>query len=288
MEPNTERRTHQPKLPNGKLNLPEDLEAMSAVRLAQSMEDALEHMTEETYDETVISAYLDELDKKAPMPEMPSTDDAWKTFRKRSKEASYVFGDPLPKRSTRFRRALRVSMIAAIMVVVLFGAMVVAQAAGVDVFGSVARWTEETFHFSISADNSTDTKWFDGQKELDAAGIDKDFLPTRIPDGYTLEDIQITELSGQTDVYAVFSNSDRSTFDILISIYRNPADIETQIFEKDDIQVQTHQVDDKTVYLFYNLGVMNAVCQYRNVIYSIAGDLSQESVLELIHSIGDD
>ena len=89
MEPNTERRTHQPKLPNGKLNLPEDLEAMSAVRLAQSMEDALEHMTEETYDETVISAYLDELDKKAPMPEMPSTDDAWKTFRKRSKEASY-------------------------------------------------------------------------------------------------------------------------------------------------------------------------------------------------------
>ena len=184
---------------------------------------------------------------------------------------------------------LRVLLVAAIMAAVLLGTLMVAQAVGIDVFGAIARWTDETFWFSAPEDEAA-APWFaDRQEELDFIGLSEEFLPSWIPEGYTLEgDIQLVNIPGQTEVYAVFSNADHSTFDILVAVYDNPVDIETQIFEKDDSQVQICQVNGKTVYLFYNLGLTNAVFQYQNIVYSVVGDLSQEMVLDLFNSIGDD
>ena len=287
MEGKTEHCTNQPKLPNGNPNFPENLESMSADQIAQAMEDSLDHMTEETYDEAVISAYLDALDKKAPMPDMQSTDEAWAEFQKRFEDASLVVGAPSSKRPVRFRRLLRTGLVAAIVVVCLFGAMIVAQAAGIDVFGAVARWSEETFQFSVSEDE-TATAWFAGhQAELDAVGLSEEFLPTWIPEGYVVGDIQSYGFPEWIDIYIPFNGSENhSTFDILISIYNDPGVIGDAIFEKDSTDVQTFQVNGKNVYLFENLGVKNAVCQDQNVVYSIQGNLSQDEIQNILASIG--
>ena len=288
MESNTERRTNQPKLPNGHLDFSEELDAMSVSQLAQAMEDALEDMTEETYDEALLSAYLDALDQKAPMPDMLDTDEAWRAFQKKVEDASLAVGAFSPKRPARFRRVVRTGLVAAIMVAVLFGMMVAAQAAGVDVFGAVARWTEETFRFNVSEDH-TAAGWFaDYQEELDAAGLSEEYLPTWVPEGYEVTDLQIQELNRGIDIYILYSGENGSAFDLLISIYNEAEAMEQHIFEKEDTPVQTIQVGIKTVYLFENLGVQNAVCQDQNVIYSLLGDLSQNLIEDIFASIGDE
>ena len=287
MESNTERRTNQPKLPNGHLDFSEELDAMSVSQLAQAMEDALEDMTEETYDEALLSAYLDALDQKAPMPDMLDTDEAWRAFQKKVEDASLAVGAFSPKRPARFRRVVRTGLVAAIMVAVLFGMMVAAQAAGVDVFGAVARWTEETFQFHVTGDHTVD-RWFaDYQDKLDAAELSEEYLPTWIPGGYTVTDLQIQEINKSKDIYILYSDENGTAFDLLISIYDDPEAMELSFFEKDDTPVQTIQVGVKTIYLFENLGIQNAICQVQNVIYSLSGDISQNLIEDIFTSIGD-
>lgn len=56
------------------------LAEMPASQVAQEMEQALGTMTPETYDAAIIDAYLDELERKAPMPEFPEEKTAWDAF----------------------------------------------------------------------------------------------------------------------------------------------------------------------------------------------------------------
>lgn len=182
--------------------------------------------------------------------------------------------------------ARRVGLVAAV-VAAIFGLMITVQAAGVDVFGAIARWTEETFHFNVSGADGN-TAWFsDYQEELDAAGLSEEYLPTWVPEGYEVTDLQIQEINKSKDIYILYSGENGTAFDLLISIYNEAEAMEQHIFEKDDTPVQTIQVGIKTVYLFENLGVQNAVCQDQNVIYSLLGDLSQNLIEDIFASIGD-
>lgn len=83
----------------------------------------------------------------------------------------------------------RIGLVAAV-VAAIFGLMITVQAAGVNVFGAIARWTDETFHFSVQ-ENGEGAAWYSGyQDDLDAAGLREGLMPTWIPEGYTLEDVQ--------------------------------------------------------------------------------------------------
>ena len=75
----------------------ESLEAMSPVELAEALELALDSMTEETYDPAVIDAYLDALDRKAPMPPVPDTEAAFQDFQPK---ASLLWTSPPPAAGT--------------------------------------------------------------------------------------------------------------------------------------------------------------------------------------------
>ena len=53
-----------------------ELEQLSPEELAQAMEQALDDMTEDTYDQAVIHAYLDALGATAPMPAAPDVEES--------------------------------------------------------------------------------------------------------------------------------------------------------------------------------------------------------------------
>lgn len=105
-----------------------DLDAMSAVELAEELELIWGKMDEETYDEKIIDMYLDALDRKVPMPNHPDADTAYDLFLK-----ARGF-EPEKGRRRDFRFVLRAALAAVIAAALLFGAMVTVQAAGVDVF----------------------------------------------------------------------------------------------------------------------------------------------------------
>ena len=279
----------QPKNPHGVVPSRKELDAMSEEELSRALEEAFDSMTDETYDDDIISAYLEALDRKDPIVNMPDVDKEISEFWNGVSSAippEFIRAAP-PKKRTGLRRIFHTGLVPAIMVPVLFGVMVAAQAAGVGVFGAVARWTEETFHFNVSgADGST--AWFaDYQEELDAAGLSEEYLPTWVPEGYEATDLQIQELNKSKDIYILYSGENGTAFDLLISIYNEAEAMEQHIFEKDDTPVQTIQAGDKTIYLIENLGLQSAVCQNGNVIYSLTGNLSQNSIEDIFTSIGD-
>ena len=258
---------------------PQGLAQLSPEDLAQAMEQALDEMTEDTYDQAVIDAYLDALDDKVPMPETPDVGEAYNQFQ------SMLTGalPPRPKRGGKvLRMALRVFMAAAF----LFGCLMVAQASGVDVFGAVARWTDETFHFEVQEDHTTSDWYVPYQEQLESVGLDAAFMPTWIPEGYSVGEVDVDELATWTDIYIPLNSSNCSTIDCFITIYSDPEDIKHTIFEKDNRPVQPYQVNGKTVYLFHNLNIMTAVCQDENVTYTLSGDISEDTVLKFFNSIG--
>ena len=121
------------------------LEAMSVAELNSALEEALENMTEENYDPALINAYLEALDRKDPIPEIPDAEAAYAGFQERLGE---IFPGRDNKATTSIRklhRAWRVGLVAALAIICMIGAMVVAEAAGLNVFGTMAQWTDTIF-----------------------------------------------------------------------------------------------------------------------------------------------
>lgn len=274
MAENDVRSTGTPRMPDAQA-----LAQLSPEDVAQAMEQALDEMTEDTYDQAVMDAYLDALDAQAPMPEMPDVDTSYQQFQ------SMLTG-ALPSRPKRGGKVLRMTLRVFLAAAFLFSCLVAAQASGVDVFGAMARWTDETFHFEVQEDHTTSDWYVPYQEQLESVGLDAAYMPTWIPEGYTVGEVEVNELTTWTDIYIPMNNSDGSTIDCFITIYSDPEDIKHTTIEKDDRPVQEYQISDKTVYLFHNLDLMTAVCQYETVIYSLSGDLSEDMVLKFFSCIG--
>ena len=105
-------------------------------------------MTEETYDPALIDAYLAALDRKAPMPEVPDSEAAFANFKSRLRH-TFPAEDSAASPSRKVHSVWRIGLIAVLTAICLMGGMVAAQASGVDVFGAIARWTDEVFSFGI-------------------------------------------------------------------------------------------------------------------------------------------
>lgn len=113
-----------------------------------------------------------------------------------------------PKRVVRFKRVWRTALIAAVAIVCMFAIMVTAQAAGVDVFGAMARWTQDVFSFGrilpdsqVSDDpgretanqesESSSAEFTSLQEAFDAYGMTEVHEPTWLPEGYALDSLDV-------------------------------------------------------------------------------------------------
>ena len=113
-----------------------------------------------------------------------------------------------PKRVVRFKRVWRTALIAAVAIACMFAAMVTAQAAGVDVFGAMARWTQDVFSFGriapdsqVSDDPAQETKgqkaeassteFTSLQEAFDAYGMTEVHEPDCLPEEYALSRIDV-------------------------------------------------------------------------------------------------
>lgn len=260
----------------------DELEQLSPEELAQAMEQALDDMTEDTYDQAVIDAYLDALDAKTPIPEAPNVEESYGQFQAMLSQALPEEAPSKPKRrGAVLRMTLRVALVAAF----LFGCLVAAQASRLNVFGALAQWTNDTFYLETQKDHTADQPRVPYQEKYEAAGLDAAYMPTWIPDGYTVGEIEVGKLDTWTDFYIPLNNSDGSTIRFFITIFSDAKDASNQFFEKDNHPVQEYTINGNTIYLFHNLDNMVAVCQNNKVTYCLSGNLSEEMVLQFFTSI---
>lgn len=195
------------------------------------------------------------------------------------------------RRPRHTRRLRRLAVLAAILAACLLSG-IVAQAAGVDILGSIARWTDETFRFvspssaSVSGSGSTsDTGQGDtGQPQslLQSLGMESRF-PTWHPDGFFSGGLNITELNGSISAHVTFSADNRS-YSVSIVHYTQPHD-KTGTFEKDDTPVEEYDHNGQTFYILSNLDTLTATTYDGEFLTMIGGMLTREEIKAVIDSI---
>lgn len=150
---------------------------------------------------------IEQRENDCPTGSIPDVDEAWVEFQKyydvpEGDGTSLYPCGPEPNGSTnntterpsprkpRLHRCFKQALVAVVAVAAVFGGMVVAQASGIDVFGTLGRWTEDIFRFEPSNDvgGGTDSSIGDGFQEysiicdaLASIGIDESLAPTWLP-----------------------------------------------------------------------------------------------------------
>ena len=114
------------------------IDEMSAFEVAEAFEQLVQNMDEENYDPTLIDAYLDALDQKAPMPEMPSKEESYVSFQQRLVQFAPKNAVKADRPIPQFRRIKSAALVAALSIICMLGIMMVAHAAGIRAYPQIS------------------------------------------------------------------------------------------------------------------------------------------------------
>lgn len=210
---------------------PEDLGRMTTAELRDALESALDSMGEDGYDDSVVSAYLDELNRREPVPQHTSAQESYDAFKQK---LSAIIPDsgggrsPFRARRAGARRILRTGLVAAVIVAVcLLVGVMAAQAAGVDILGTLARWTDSVFTFGEIYEPESGPS---GEPGLSSTAIDtiESYLPN-VPPEFTAGEPFV-----YIDAYSIVYSINFSTFENTIQFEAvKSADKSSRLYEKD-------------------------------------------------------
>ena len=191
------------------------------------------------------------------------------------------------------------SIAAAVAILVVLGSLVTAQALGIDVFGAIARWTDETFRFTSPSQNETDPEadiqnsndqspdgeYTSLQDALDACGIKQNVIPQYLPEGFSLENVSVSTLPSDVAIDATYTSNDRR-FRFVITRYNSPETVGQAIFEKDSEDIILYEKGGVTVYIMSNNRSRTAAWMPEDlIICAIMGDLTVEEIEAIIDSM---
>lgn len=191
-------------------------------------------------------------------------------------------------RRVSFRKVARTAAIMAAAVVLCLALMVGAQAAGADVFGALARWTDDTFHFETwSAEPTYCEALHDTiQEVLDTQGILGEFAPTWYPDGYKVAGVKTSEDTLGHSIDITLLNEVESAFSIRLDQYNQNNYIDPLTFEIESGSVEDYLSNGKTYYIFTNAEMTTATFSNSTTLYRIWGELDIYEMKHMIDSIG--
>ena len=201
-----------------------------------------------------------------------------------TEEAEEADEPAMPKRTKpRYLRGLTAAAVIAL--AVLLGSFA-AKALGVDIWETVVRWTQETFHFGNQEQTETPDKeknleFSSLQEALQKANIEEKLVPTWIPDGFELTEITVQETPAR-NVYAAIYQCGDSTLKIIIRNYLNA---DPQYIEQSDDFIETYTVSNITYHLFSNYDTSRAVWIIDSYECYISGNLTVDQLKLMIDSI---
>lgn len=265
------------------------LEAMSVAELTAALGDALETMTEADWDDGLIQAYLDALDRKAPIADMPDARESYAQLQKKlegfaPETAPANPAAPRGPARLRRRRGLAVLLAAAL------AALLAVQAAGLDVLGAMARWTSEVFSLgSIRYKSAEDTpndppspedgagvEYASLQEALDAYGVTEISEPAQLPEGYVLQNIAVDCWpSGEFAGISVKYFNGVNILHIEIKTFQCTP---TMQLEKTADSVDSFEIEGVTVYIFENLNNITAAWNTEHYECYIGGTVAKSEI----------
>lgn len=175
--------------------------------------------------------------------------------------------------------------------------MVAAQAAGLDVFGALAQWTNETFHFSYNETGpametpqaqSENEDYLAIKAEVDQMGITVPVVLTWFPEGYALQEIKPSspDITEWQAINCIFLNDNDEYLFVDITKYIEDYDVSSITFEKDDQSVIQYIRDNRLFYIMSDHQYKTAAWADDGLMIDISGILKEESIKKMIDSIG--
>lgn len=175
----------------------------------------------------------------------------------------------------------RFASAAAVFVLLMFSGTVTAYALGFDPIAAIGRWNEEHFWFD---DTSVTSELSDKLAEY---GYPENTVPQWLPDGYTLESINVDKYEDSFKyIGAEFVKQTDDEIDTLLVSYTiYLGDNKKALYEKDDNNVITYAINDRVYYVMTNLDNRVIAWQNGNFEGAIMGNFTIEEAEKIIKSI---
>ena len=277
------------------------------LRTAPFLSDSQE--TSEYYD--AIEEVILRRETESPTGRLSDIDSAWAEFQQEyaspegrgqrlypDEEGSDMTANVERGKTRSIHGIFRKTGLVAAAIAAVLACMVAAQATGLDVFGSLAQWTNETFHFSYNETGpametpqaqSENEDYLAIKAEVDQMGITVPVVPTWFPEGYTLQEIipSAPDIKEFQFIHCVFSNgSDEPPLFLDIKKFVEGYDISSAVFEKDDQPVVQYISNNRLFYIMSDHQYKTAVWSDGNLMIDISGVLTEETTKKIIDSIG--
>lgn len=192
------------------------------------------------------------------------------------------------KASARWFRRIAAVAAAAVLVVVIFAATG-AEAFDFDLWGKIASWTDDFFHFADETQTTQGTEPEKAvnlelaslQEALDQHKITQKLAPTWLPDGFVFVDINIAETPKEMLISSMYEKNGQQ---LVISI-RQTIGSKPQEIEKSENLVEAYDSDGITYFIFSNYDRVQTVWIYEEFECVITGPITLDEMKTMINSI---
>lgn len=197
----------------------------------------------------------------------------------------YRVTESVPQKSASgpIRHVKQLALVAAA-IGIFMSVLVVAQAAGVDVFGAMARWTDETFHFVTTPTTNHEVDEF--CSALGEQGIPTEYAPTWILNGFEAEEPQTVVAKRYTAVSTRFVDGENEYL-FTVTRYNSTDDVNFTDYEKKRGDAIPHMNGKQLFYIFDNTdSTMATWYNGDDLTIMICGQISTDDMKSIIDSIG--
>ena len=182
-----------------------------------------------------------------------------------------------------------VAAVLAIVLILVVGTSVTAEAFHVDIWGKFANWTKEIFQFTDTPQGTTAAnpeKEYSAelkslQDALDKINITQKLIPTWLPEGYVETNLRVTESPRVRNINA---NYEKNGSELIIKI-RQTIGVQAPQVEKNDDFLELYVVDGVEYYIFSNTETLQAAWSIGEFECGISGKITLEEMKAMINSI---
>ena len=182
-----------------------------------------------------------------------------------------------------------VAAVLAIVLILVVGTSITAEALHIDIWGNFANWTKEIFQFTDTPQGTTaanpekenNMELASLQAALDQHKITEKIVPTWMPEGYKSTDLKIVNTPRVLNISAIYEkNGER----LIIKIRQTIGVPATQVEKNDDL-LEIYVVDGVEYYIFSNTETLQAAWSIGEFECVISGKITLEEMKAMINSI---
>lgn len=272
-------------------NLRKELQMENPKALLERLENIVE--TEAVDDIELLSALLDVLDERVPLQEADEDPAEGLTRLKEDYASIFELGEadrgeaPVARTPKVFRGVLKYAAVVAVICSTLFVGVIGVQAAGWDIFGALAQWTEDRLYYVIGRTPQISPYYEPFQQALEKENMIGEFAPTWYPSDAQASEPEVWNDKFGTKVSMDLNRARGKAFKVRVDFAIDGEYVDSTTFEKEALDAEPYVSNGKTFLIFDNGDSLVATWSDGVFTEVIAGDLSVTEIKKIINSIGE-